>query len=144
MSADLIKDVMRRFYEAFNRGDFPAFDHILADDFVEHENLPPRLLPNREGMKQYIRMVREAFPDVHFEIQDIAAEKDKVWAHVVMTGTQRGQFLGIPPTGKPVVMELVDICRFARNMVVDHWSISEQMSMMQQMGVIPMIVSEDL
>ncbi len=135
MSTDQLKAVMLRLYEAMNRGDFPELDHIIADDFVEHEPLPPRLAPNREGVKQYVRLLRNAFPDVQFDIQDMAAEKDKVWARVVMKGTQREEFGGIPPTGKPVQMELVDIYRFARNQVIEHWSVTDQLTMLQQLGV---------
>lgn len=144
MSTDTIKDILRRYYEAFNRGDFPALDHMIDDEFVEHEQLPPRIAPDREGVKQYVRMLREAFPDLHLEIQDLAADKDKVWAHIVMTGTQRGPYMGIPPTGKCVMMRLVDIWRFARNRMVEHWSISDQNLMQQQMGMFPMLVAEDL
>ncbi len=135
MSTDQLKAVMFRLYEAMNRGDFPELDHIIADDFVEHEPLPPRLSPNREGVKQYVRILRNAFPDVQFDIQDMAAEKDKVWTRVRMTGTQREEYGGIPPTGKPVEMELVDIYRFARNQVIEHWSVTDQLAMLHQLGV---------
>ena len=134
MSVDQLKEVMLRLYEAVNRGDFPALDHIISDDYVEHELLPPRIKPNREGVKQYVRLLRNAFPDVQFDIQDMAAEKDKVWTRVVMTGTQREEFDGIPPTGKPVQMELVDIYRFARNKVIEHWSVTDQLSLLKQLG----------
>jgi steroid delta-isomerase-like uncharacterized protein len=144
MTTDTIKDVLRMYYEAFNRGDFPALDHLISDDFVEHEPLPPRLAQNREGIKQYLRMLREAFPDIQLEVQDLAADKDKVWAHILMTGTQRGPFQGIPPTGNSVAMRMVEIWRFARNRVVEHWSVSDQNLMQQQMGMFPMLVSEDL
>ncbi len=100
MSVDQIKDVLLRLYEAINRGDYPALDHIISDDYIEHEPMPPRVSSNREGAKEYVRQLHNAFPDIQYEIRDMAAEKDKVWSRVVMTGTQREEFEGIPATGK--------------------------------------------
>ncbi len=144
MSTDLMKKILCRYYEAFNRGDFTEFDHIIADDYVEHEALPPRISPCREGMKDYMRLLRNAFPDIKFDIRDLVAENDKVWAHVVMKGTQRRDYRGIPATGKRVEMEMVDIFRFSGTQVVEHWSIAEQHTMVQQLGMVSVLVSEDL
>ncbi len=144
MSIDQLKDVMFRLYEAMNRGDYPALDHIISDEYVEHEPMPPRVSSNREGVKQYVRLLRTAFPDVQFDIRDIVAEKDKVWSRVVMTGTQREEFDGIPPTGKPVQMEMVDIYRFSRNRIIEHWSVTDQLSLLQQLGVYMSVDAADL
>ncbi len=134
MSVDQLKDVMCRLYEAINRGDYPAIDHIIADEYVEHEALPPRIASNREGVIQRLRLLKDAFPDVQFDIQDMAAEKDKVWSRVVMTGTQREEFDGFPPTGRPVQIELVDIYRFDRHKIIEHWSVTDQLSLFNQLG----------
>ncbi len=144
MSSDLIKRILCRYYEAFNRGDFTEIDHIIGNHYIEHEALPPRIKSDREGIKEYMHLLRDSFPDVIFEVRDIIAEGDKVWAHVVMKGTQRRDFQGIPATGKQVEVKMVDIFRFSGTSVVEHWSVTEQLSLMQQLGMVPMLVSEDL
>ncbi len=144
MSVDQIKEVLFRLYEAVNRGDYPALDHIISDDYIEHDTLPPRVSSNREGAKESVRQLRDAFPDVQFAIRDMAAEKDKVWSRVVMTGTQREEYEGIPATGKAVQIEQVDIYRFDREKIIEHWKINNQLSLLQQLGVYTLIGEPDL
>ncbi len=144
MSVDKIKEVLMRFYEAINRGDFPALSHLVASDYVEHQPLPPRVPPDREGVQEYVRQMRAAFPDVQYAVQDIVAENDKAWSRVIMTGTQKEEFEGIPPTGKQVRIEQVDIYRFAQNQIIEHWSIIDQLGLLQQLGVYTMIMDADL
>jgi steroid delta-isomerase-like uncharacterized protein len=130
------KNVVGKLYEAFNAGDLRTLDALLADAFVEHEDTPG-IPPTKEGLKQFVSMLRRAFPDALFQVADIAAEGDKVWARVVVTGTQRGEYFGIPPTGKSIRIEVFDICRIARNQIVEHWGLSDQMGLMRQLGVLP-------
>ncbi len=134
MQLDINKDTMFRLFEAINRGNYPALDHIFSHEYVEHAALCPSIAPNYEGAKQYVRMLHDAFPDVHFDILDMAADQDKVWCRILMTGTQREEFDGIPATGKRVQIERIDIYRFAQNRIVEHWSIVEELAMFQQLG----------
>jgi steroid delta-isomerase-like uncharacterized protein len=131
-----LKDVTRKLYAAFNTGDLRALDGLLSDAFVEHEETPG-IAPNKDGLKQFVVMLRQAFPDVVFEVADSAAEQDKVWTRVVVTGTQRGAYFGIPPTGRTIRIELFDICRIVGDQIVEHWGLSDQMGVMRQLGVLP-------
>ena len=131
-----LKDVTRKLYAAFNTGDLRALDGLLSDAFVEHEETPG-IAPNKDGLKQFVVMLRQAFPDVVFEVADSAAEQDKVWTRVVVTGTQRGTYFGIPPTGRTIRIEVFDICRVADGQIVEHWGLSDQMGVMRQLGVLP-------
>jgi len=131
-----LKNVMRKLYAAFNAGDLRALDVLLSDKFVEHEDTPG-IPPNKEGLKQFVVMLHQAFPDVVFEVADSAADQDKVWTRVVVTGTQRGSYFGIPPTGRKIRIEVFDICRIARDQIVEHWGLSDQMGVMRQLGVLP-------
>ena len=81
--------------------------------------------------------LHSAFPDVAFKVADIASEADKVWARVVVTGTQRGEFFGIPPTGRALDIEVFDICRIVGGQITEHWGLSDQLGMMRQLGVLP-------
>jgi predicted ester cyclase len=82
-------------------------------------------------------MFRQAFPDSYFTVEDMIAEGDKVATHKTFHGTHEGEFMGMPPTGRRVSMELIDIVRISEGRVVEHWSMGDNLGMMQQLGVIP-------
>jgi steroid delta-isomerase-like uncharacterized protein len=138
MSAEQNSELFRRFIDdVFNRGNLSALDEALAPDFVEHEELPPGIAPGREGVKQFVGMLRSAFPDFKFAIDDVVAQDDKVVVRSTWTGTQQGEFLGIPPTGRGVSFGVIDIVRMAGGKGVEHWGQMDSLRMMQQLGVIP-------
>jgi predicted ester cyclase len=82
-------------------------------------------------------MFRQAFPDSYFTIEDMIAEGDKVVTRKTFHGTHEGEFMGIPPTRRRVSISLIDIVRIAGGRVVEHWSLADNLGMMQQLGVIP-------
>jgi steroid delta-isomerase-like uncharacterized protein len=128
---------MRRAYELINEGDIDGFGDLIADGFVEHEELPD-LVPGKEGVKEFFRMYLEAFPDLHMEVQDLIADGDKAVARVVVTGTQTGEFMGVPASGKRIEVPLIDIMGFDdAGKVCDHWGVMDMLSMLQQLGVVP-------
>ena len=138
MSAEQNKALVRRLMEeVFNRGDISLVDELFAPDFVEHEELPPGIPPGREAVKQLPTIFRSAFPDFKATIDDIIAEGDKVAIRMTWSGTHKGEFMGIPPTGQSVSFGVFDIIRIAGGRVVEHWGQMDNMDMMQQLGVIP-------
>jgi steroid delta-isomerase-like uncharacterized protein len=128
---------MRSAYDRINQGDIDGFASLLADDFVEHEETPG-FPPTKEGVREFFRMYRAAFPDLHMDAEDVLASGDKTVARVRATGTHRGELMGIPPTGKHVDVQLIDIMKFDdAGSVREHWGVVDMMSMMQQLGVAP-------
>jgi steroid delta-isomerase-like uncharacterized protein len=128
---------MRSAYDRINQGDIDGFASLLADDFVEHEETPG-FPPTKEGVREFFRMYRAAFPDLHMDAEDVLASGDKTVARVRATGTHRGELMGIPPTGKHVDVQLIDIMKFdGAGSVREHWGVIDTMSMMQQLGVAP-------
>jgi steroid delta-isomerase-like uncharacterized protein len=124
-------------YDLINAGDIDAFGDLLADDFIEHEELPG-LSPSKDGVKTFFRMQLSAFPDLRMDVQDIVADGAKVVARVRYTGTQRGEFQGMPATGKSVDVQLVDIFAFdGDGRVREHWGVADQLTLLQQLGVVP-------
>jgi steroid delta-isomerase-like uncharacterized protein len=123
--------------EIFNRGNTSRVDEFLASDFVEHEELPPGIPSGREGVTQMTIMLRSAFPDFEATIDDIIAEGDKVVIRQTWTGTHKGDFMGVPPTGKSVSFGVIDIIRVAGGKFVEHWGVMDSMGLMQQLGAIP-------
>ena len=128
---------IRRMYDLLSAGDIDGFGNLLADDFVEHEETPG-LEPTKEGVKQFFHMYRAAFPDLRMEPQDVVASGDKVVARARATGTNQGEFVGMPATGKSVDVQLIDIIRFGDDgLAREHWGVFDALGMMQQLGAIP-------
>jgi steroid delta-isomerase-like uncharacterized protein len=128
---------MQDIYARINAGDLEGFGDSLTDDFVEHEELPG-LPQTKEGTLAFFRTLRVAFPDMHMSVEDVVTGGDKSVARVVFTGTQEGEFMGVPPTGRKVEVHLIDIMRFAdAGRVAEHWGIMDSLSFMQQLGVVP-------
>jgi len=128
---------MRRLYDLINAGDVDGFDEVLAADFVEHEETPG-LAPTREGVKEFFKMYLAAFPDLRFDPEDVLSSGDKVVARTKATGTHEGEFMGMPPTGKRVDVQLIDIVRFGDDgLAHEHWGVFDALAMMQQLGAVP-------
>jgi steroid delta-isomerase-like uncharacterized protein len=138
MSVEQNKALFRRFVEeVFNKGNVNTIDELLASDFAEREELPPGMPRDREGVKQLTRMFRTAFPDFNVSIDDMIAEGDKIVARTTWKGTQKGEFMGIPSSGKRVSFSVIDIIRISGGKFVEHWGLMDNSTMMQQLGAVP-------
>ena len=132
MSLEENKAVVRRFVEAYNKGDLDLLDDLLAPDYFDHTN---QVGP--EGLKQLIKMAFKAFPDYHETIEEIIAEGDKVWIRVTInTGAHTGEFMGLAPTGKKLTAEMVDIIRVANGKLVEYRDVTDRLDFLRQLGVI--------
>jgi predicted ester cyclase len=137
MSAMENKALVRRFVdEVQSQGNVDAIYEFCSPEFVNH-SAPPGLPPDREGIRVVTAMFRGAFPDSYFTVEDMIAEGDKVTTRKTFHGTHEGEFMGIPPSGRQVSMGLIDIVRICEGRVVEHWSVGDNLGMMQQLGVIP-------
>ncbi|MEA4910342.1 MAG: ester cyclase [Anaerolineaceae bacterium] len=138
MSVEQNKENASRFVEEiFNRGNIGIMDELVAPNFVEHEELPPGIPSGREGASQLFGMLRNAFPDFKATLVHLIAEGDKVVIHMTWTGTQKGEFMGMPPSGKRMTIPVIDILRFDEGQVTEHWGLMDSMGMMQQLGATP-------
>jgi steroid delta-isomerase-like uncharacterized protein len=128
---------VRRLYELLNAGNIHGFSEHLADDFVEHE-VTPGLAPTKAGVGDFFRMQLAAFPDMHMAVEDVFASGTKVAARVRYTGTNRGEFMGMPASGKSVDVQLIDMFLFGDDgRVREHWGVIDALAMMQQLGAVP-------
>jgi steroid delta-isomerase-like uncharacterized protein len=128
---------LNQMYDRINAHDLDGFIDLLADDFVEHE-VAPGLEPNRDGVRKFFTMYMEAFPDLRFELQDMLASGDKVVARFRGIGTQDGDFMGMPASGRRIDVEGIDIIRFGDDgLAREHWGLFDALGMMQQLGAIP-------
>jgi steroid delta-isomerase-like uncharacterized protein len=130
------KTLMRRAVEeVWNQGNVDLLEELVASDFIIHA--PQAEIHGREGAKQYLAMLREAFPDIHFTIEDQFADGDRVMTRWIAHGTPKGAFQGIPPTNKQVRLAGTDIDRIANGKVVECWTSTDDVGLLQQLGAIP-------
>ena len=139
MLSETNKTVSRRFFdEVWNEGKLALLNEIIAKD---HINSGPGTLPGLpagpEGTKQLVTVYRNAFPDVHFTIDDQIAEGDKVVTRWTAHGTHQGELVGISATGKSSTVTGIVVDRFTNGKIAESWGIFDQFGMMQQLGVIP-------
>jgi steroid delta-isomerase-like uncharacterized protein len=132
-----ISATTRRAYDLLNAGDIDGFGELMADDFVEHEEMPG-LAPTKEGVLDMFRMYLAAFPDMQMHAEEVLVSGDKTVTRARATGTHQGELMGMPPTGRRVDVKLIDIMQFNdAGMVREHWGLIDMFSMMQQLGAIP-------
>lgn len=131
-----IKDAARRYYDAvLNRGDIDLLDDLAAADYVEHDPLPGQG-DGRQGLKDRVTMIATAFSQT-FTIEDVIAEGDRVVVRWTGSGTHVGEFMGIPPTGRSFTIAGIDIHRIEGGRMAEHWHVVDQLSLLQQLGLIP-------
>lgn len=128
---------LQALYDAINAHDADAFCDRLTDDFVEHE-VTPGVPPTKEGTRQFFEQYFAAFPDIRFTTEELLAAGDKAVGRARVTGTHQGDFMGMPATGRPVDIQVIDIVRFGDDgRALEHWGVMEELKMLQQLGVVP-------
>lgn len=131
------KAQFRRVYEeVLNQGNLAVADEVIAPDFLDHEEHRGNK-PGPESLRTLAAMLRTAFPDLHFEIEELVAEGDTVAGRLTMTGTHEGPLMGMPPTGRSVQQDHMHFVRFRDGKAIEHWGVRDDLGMMQQLGVIP-------
>lgn len=138
MSADANKAVVRRAFDSMSEGpdQFVAeHDQIYAANLVGHfSGMPP---VDIDMHRQFGLGTYTAFPDLKRPVEDLVAEGDKVVARWTSVGTHQGDFMGIPPTGKTVTTSGITIFRLENGKIVEEWSESDMLGMLQQVGAFP-------
>ncbi len=134
MSIEENKAVVRRFCELENRGEVDALFELLAPGYISH--YPTGDVP-LEQAKQFWPTFYTAFPDISSTMEHMVAEGDKVAFRETWTGTHKGEFMGIPPTGKKVEMINTCIIRIADGKFAESWCTLDELHLMQQLGAIP-------
>lgn len=139
MSTDDNKEIVRRFQEDGVKGFFRTGnpDSLLATVDPDCAFDMPGMPTTVEGMLQVLPVFRSAFPDLQVTLGTLIAEDDKVAYRLTWTGTHTGEFMGIAATGKRVTVTETHVDRIANGKIVRHDGDSDQMGMLQQLGLIP-------
>ena len=136
MFADIHKSLVRRLVtEAQENGKLEVVDELLADDFVDHSPLPG-LPPTRDGVKMLFAGMRAAFPDLRIRIDEQVADRDKVVTRKTFQGTHRGEFAGVPGSGRPLDLEVIDVLTFREGKIAEHRVVFDRMALMEQLGAV--------
>jgi len=138
MSEQNKKIVCRAIEEVWNRGNYEIVDNLTASDIVVHSSKPGEEIHGPEGLKQFYATLRASFPDLHFTIEDQIAEGDRVVTRWTACATHTKEYQGIPPTGKQYMITGIDIDRIANGKVVECWPVADELSLLQQLGVVPL------
>jgi steroid delta-isomerase-like uncharacterized protein len=137
--SDRNKAIERRLLdEVFNQGNLDLIDELVASDFVGHGTAAEGGDQGRDAYKQFVIQMRTAFPDLRITIEDQIAEDDKVVTRWRARGTHTGVFQGIPPTGRSGEMSGVTIDRIANGKLVECWSNTDDLGLLQQLGIVPL------
>lgn len=131
------KAVVRNLYEALNAGDLSKFADGLADDVVEHEELPG-LTPNKAGIVQFFQTIMAGVSGMRMNVDEMIAEGDRVSVRGVMSGKHTGEFMGVPATGNQLNVPLSDYFRIANGKIAEHWGVMDSGAMLMQLGVVQM------
>ena len=119
--------------EVINKGNVAVVDELSGANFVDHQ-APPGVPPTIEGIKGYITMFRAAFPDLHYTLEDSIAEGDRVVQRATAHGTMKGDFMGMPASGKSATWSEIHITRYENGKAIEHWAVVDQLGMLAQLG----------
>ena len=141
MSLEQNRQAARRIAEEIiDQGKVNLIDELVAPNYEDHNPGPggPRLFgEGREGLRSFVVALREAFPDLCYEVIDLIAEGDKVVAFIEASGTFIKPFAGMAPTGKHAVWNEIHIGRFENGRFREHWGVEDNLGMLQQLGAVP-------
>ena len=134
------KATFRRFHEAVNSGDAGLIARTI-DELVEPDVRIGTPLPTdatgAQALKQVWATLLRAYPDLQVTVEDLIAEGDKVVCRNVVTGTHKGEYLGLPPTGRPVTYNEIFIFRFAGGRIAETWGVVDVLAQLRQLGAVP-------
>jgi predicted ester cyclase len=135
--AEQNKAVVRHFLDEVNRKNFSVVDEVLTPSFVQHSVVAAS--PGRQGVADLYVALKAAFPDFRFDVDDMLGEGNKVAVRMTGRYTHKGEFLGVPPTGKAVVLLKMDIFAFVNGRCTEHWDSADRYGLLQQIGAVPKI-----
>ena len=136
MSTEENKAIVRRFFELGpSSGDMNAANALLDPNFALHTPLPSA--PGIQGINDVVTTCRAAFEHLNVTVEDMVAEGNKVTARFTARGIHKGQFMGLPPTGKSITMTGIEIFRIENCKIAELWGEANMLGLMEQLGIVP-------
>jgi len=131
-------DTFKRFMvEAFQGGNLAVVDELLAPDLIEHQfGFEGTGDSAREKVRRAITDLHGFLHGLHYTFDEVVTVGDTVWARMTATATHSGPFFGVPATGRPVKLTVIDVCRFRDGRIVEHWGVPDRFAVLAQLGVL--------
>jgi steroid delta-isomerase-like uncharacterized protein len=127
--------VSRKALECFNTGDTSVAGEVIADGAVNHDPAMPESPGGPDSLKQAVEMYRGAFPDLKITIEEMFSDRDLVCTRWTSEGTNDGELMGMPPTGKHAMSTGLSIDKVQDGKIVESWTEWDNAGLMQQLGV---------
>jgi len=134
MSLEENKAIVRKMFEAINKQTLASLDKLMAHDFILH--MHTQQTQGWEVNRHVVEDEIKAFPDLHVAIEDIIAEGDKVCVRLQETGTNRGEYHGLAPTGNKLSYTVFAIWRIVEGKIAEGWIVYDQLDFLKQLGII--------
>lgn len=132
------RKVIQRYYEElFNEGRVELVEDLLASDYENHSPGSADQSRRRDGVREVVLALRRAFPDLHYEIEDMVIGPNAVAVRTTVTGTHRGEFWGAAPTGRKVRASQMTIEHFREDVIVRHHRVTDELTLLRQLGILP-------
>jgi steroid delta-isomerase-like uncharacterized protein len=139
MSTEENKAIIRRMTEEFyNQGNVESAERFFADTYMHHDPASPHVR-DRDALKQVLRAFLAGCPDLHITSDQLLAEGDTVTKRWTYHATHTGDLAGLPPTGRRITMGGLELFRLEGGKIVECWLGYDNLSLMQQLGVIPTV-----
>lgn len=136
MSKEKNKEIQQKFGEAINTGNLENLKDLVADNVKDHDPAPNQG-PGPQGYIDFFTMMRNAFPDMKVEVEQLVADDDNVAFAYTLTGTHKGDFMGVAGTGKSIKARGMQISRFENGKMVERWGSSDELGILKQIGANP-------
>lgn len=136
MNESMRHTIERYFSEIFNQGRVDLVDELLHPEYVNHSPGSPDQPRGRDGVKAVVQALRAAFPDLSYTVEDLVVGTDAVAVRTTMRGTHRGDFFGLPATGRTFAVEQMTIERFREGRIVAHHRVTDEAALLRQLGAI--------
>jgi predicted ester cyclase len=115
---------------------YERIDELISEDLVDHIEMPGLEGTGRARYRTSVWLMHNAFSDYHEEIEFIVADEDKAVSYVRVTGTNDGDLMGLPPTGRAIDVRVIGILRFVDGQAVERWGVGDSLTQMQQLGLL--------
>jgi len=135
MSLETNKQLARDYFKAFLAKDVAWFREHIEPSFRRHDPGLPFEVVGPQGVERLADTLLPAIPDMRLDIEDVIAEGEKVLVRLTIRGTQRGELMGIPPTGRAIEVAVLDLFHIRDGKLVEHWALLDNLGMLRQLGV---------
>ena len=133
MDTEEKKHLVQRFAASLGTGSIDVYDELVTEKFLQHA---PGVASGRQATKELVQMLRNAFPDIQNTLEEMIVAGDMVATFGHVSGTHRGVFMGIAPTGKHIRTASMNLFRIEEGMLAEHWEVADNLSLLQQLGAL--------